>query len=429
MKNAKVSKDLKRKNILDRLFASYSGPAFAIQTWDGWFWSCSQNQSPFFTVVFRTPRALGHLFFDPNEWTLGKAFIAGDLEVEGDLIAAFHLAEHVFQQPATLQYRLLQKLGAIAFGFREFMHGGRKHSPSRDGMAISYHYDQPSAFYLPWLGPSLVYSCAYFHHEDDSLDIAQSNKLDYICRKLRLQPGDRFLDIGCGWGSLILHAVCRYQAIARGITLSQLQAKTAVGRINRANLQERCSVELRDYRTLVETPEFFDKIASVGMFEHVGRKLLPTYFQIAHSILRPGGVFLNHGIARSHKQQSRKLSFMDRYVFPDGELVPIAEALEAAERAGFEVRDVENLREHYAKTLRLWVHGLQEHKEQAFAHVSQTTYRIWKLYMAGSAAAFERSDLGIYQTVLSRPDRGKSYMPLTREDWYASQSSEIGISV
>lgn len=429
MKNAKISKDLIRRNILGRLFESYSGPAFAIQTWDGWFWRSSENQSLLFTIECRTPRALGHVFLDPNEWTLGRAFIEGDLDVEGDLIAAFHVAEHILKQPISWRYGLLQKLGAIGFNIKELVRGGSKHSPKRDGMAISYHYDQPPEFYLPWLGPSLVYSCAYFRHENDSLDVAQRNKLDYICRKLRLEPEDRFLDIGCGWGSLILHAAEKYRAIASGITLSQQQASVASGRINRIDLQQRCGVELRDYRTLVHTPEFFDKIASVGMFEHVGEKLLLEYFKIAYSILRPGGVFLNHGIARSCKQQSRKLSFMDRYVFPDGELVPIAEALETAERAGFEVRDVENLREHYAKTLRLWIQGLEDHKESALRYVPRSTYRIWKLYMAGSAAAFERGDLGVYQALLSRPDHGRSNMPLTRESWYTHQAAEIGVPI
>jgi cyclopropane-fatty-acyl-phospholipid synthase len=427
MKNAKVAKDLSRKAMLDRLFASYSGPAFVIRTWDGWIWRSSENQATVFTVEFRTPRALDHLFFDPSEWTLGKAFVEGKLDVEGDLIAAFHLAEHILKQPISLRYGLLQKLRAIGFKIKEFVREGSKHSRSRDGMAISYHYDQPPEFYLPWLGPSLVYSCAYFRNDDDSLDVAQRNKLDYICRKLRLQPEERFLDIGCGWGSLILHAAEKYRAIASGITLSQQQANVACGRINRIDLQQRCGVELRDYRTLVHTPEFFDKIASVGMFEHVGEKLLPAYFKIAHSILRPGGMFLNHGIARSCKQKSRKLSFIDRYVFPDGELVPIAEALEAAERAGFEVRDVENLREHYARTLRLWVQGLEDHRESALRYVPRSTYRIWRLYMAGSAAAFERGDLGVYQTLLCRPDHGRSNMPLTREDWYADQPAEVGV--
>jgi cyclopropane-fatty-acyl-phospholipid synthase len=426
MKKTKISRDTKRKILVDRLFAFYSGPAFAIRTWDGWIWRSFDNQAPVFTVDFKSPHALGDIFVNPNEWSLGTAFVEGELEVEGDLIAAFHLAEHIFQQPLTLRHSLVQKLGATYFHIRELMRGGRRHSPSRDGMAISYHYDQPPEFYLPWLGSSLIYSCAYFVRDDDSLDVAQKNKMDYICRKLRLEPGERFLDIGCGWGSLILHAAREYQAIASGITLSQRQATAAVGRINRAHLQQHCNVELRDYRTLVNCPEFFDKIASVGMFEHVGRNLLPAYFQIAHNILRPGGVLLNHGIARSSKQKSRKLSFVDRYVFPDGELVPISEALEAAEDAGFEVRDVENLREHYAKTLRLWVQGLEEHKESASRYVPRSTYRIWKLYMAGSAAAFERGDLGIYQTLLCRPNRGRSGMPLTRADWYTDQVSEAG---
>ncbi|MGB8478519.1 MAG: cyclopropane-fatty-acyl-phospholipid synthase family protein [Acidobacteriaceae bacterium] len=428
MTNSGDSKNRKRLRILDRLFETYSGAPFAIRTWDEWSWRSSENQSPVFTVIFRTRHALEQLFVDPSEWTLGEAFVEGGIDVEGDLVSAFDLLEHVLEQPLGWWYGLLQNLSAISYRILRLGHG-RKHSRSGDRAAISYHYDQPPEFFLPWLGPSLVYSCAYFLHAEDSLDVAQKNKLDYICRKLRLQPGDRFLDIGCGWGSLILHAASEYQAAASGITLSQKQATVAVGRINRAHLQQRCSVQLCDYRTLTETPEFFDKIASVGMFEHVGRNLLPAYFQIAHSILRPGGVFLNHGIARSCKQQSRKHSFIDRYVFPNGELVPISEALQAAEQAGFEVRDVENLREHYAKTLRLWIQGLEAHKELALRYVPRSTFRIWKLYMAGSAAAFERGSLGVYQTLLCRPDRGRSNMPLTREDWYIDRATESVVAI
>ncbi|HEX4020587.1 MAG TPA: class I SAM-dependent methyltransferase [Acidobacteriaceae bacterium] len=422
MKAATASTNHTRKAIFDQLFASYLGPAFAIQTWDGWLWNSSQNKSPDCTIVFRTPGALRHLFFDPNEWSLGQAFIDGDLDVQGDLVEAFHIAEHIFNQPVSFKNRQLQKIGAIFLGIQQRLNRGTEHSQSRDRRSIAFHYDQPAEFYLPWLGPSLVYSCAYFHHDHDCLDIAQENKMDHICRKLRLKPEERFLDIGCGWGSLILHAASRYQAIAHGITLSKMQAATAIERICHADLQNRCFVELRDYRALAGAREIFDKIASVGMFEHVGHKMLPLYFRIAHSALKRGGVFLNHGIARANSKQPRKLSFINRYVFPDGELVPISKTLQVAEQAGFEVRDVENLREHYAKTLRLWVKSLEEHAEATIHYAPKSIYRTWKLYMAGSAAAFERGDLGLYQILLSRPEHGKSYMPLTRADWYDALS-------
>ncbi len=418
MNTLMVVDHMTHKNILDDIFSSYSGPDFAIRLWDGWRWTLRPNQPPVFTLVFRGPTSFYCMLFDANEWTLGAAFIDDDLDVDGDLIAAFSLVEHVLSQPLQWQYRLMQRFAAIGFGIQEFVRSGRKHSASRDKMAIAYHYDQPPEFYRPWLGRSLVYSCAYFRNEDDSLDVAQDQKVDYICQKLRLQPGDKFLDIGCGWGSLIMHAASRYQALSHGITISQRQTIIGNKRINEANLQERCRIELQDYRELSGNKDSYDKIASIGMFEHVGESKLPSYFQISHRILKPGGVLLNHGIARSENQHPRKLSFMDRYVFPDGELVSISKALQAAEQVGFEVRDVENLREHYAKTLRRWLKGLEEHKEMALSYVSKSTYRIWKLYLAGSVASFERGDLGLYQTLLSRPDHGRSHMPLTRQDWY-----------
>jgi cyclopropane-fatty-acyl-phospholipid synthase len=203
----------------------------------------------------------------------------------------------------------------------------------------------------------------------------------------------------------------------------------ASSRIDEARLTQSCKVELRDYRTLKDVALPFDKIASVGMFEHVGLNKLPEYFNTVREVLKPGGVFLNHGIARSHQSRARKSSFIDRYVFPDGELVTLTQALAAAESAGFEVRDVENLREHYELTLRHWVEQLQRNAEAILKCVSQSTYRIWLLYMAGSAAAFRRGDIGLYQVLLSRPDRGQSRLPLTREDWYLPSSCNEAIKV
>jgi len=354
---------------------------------------------------------------NPSEITLGEAFIQNGLDVEGDLFSVFDVVEHVLNRPPELQRSFLQSISKTSCRVRQWLRKVSSHTRRRDQASIAYHYDQPVEFYRLWLGRTLAYSCAYFRTGDQSLDEAQENKLELICRKLRLEPLDRFLDIGCGWGSLILHAALQHGADAHGITLSEQQANTAAQRINLANVTQSCAVELQDYRTISSALPF-DKIASVGMFEHVGRGNLLQYFTMAYRLLKPGGVFLNHGIASSSLSPQRKPSFMDRYVFPDGELVTLHEALETAERAGFEVRDVENLREHYEKTLRLWVKGLERNAELALQHVSETTYRIWRLYMAGAAAAFRRGDIAVYQTLLSRPMRGKSGLPLTREDWY-----------
>lgn len=412
-----------KNHAFNRLFEGYEGPAFAVRLWDGWQWSSSANHKPACTIVLESPMALAALVTKPNELTLGEAFIHRDLEVEGDIFAVFPVVEQLFNRPLPLRQQIAEKLAGAIFGLGQWFRHGPLHSLPRARASIAHHYDQPLAFYEPWLGRSLVYSCGYFRTEHDSLDAAQEQKLELICHKLRLQPSERFLDIGCGWGSLLLHAAGRGRAHAQGITLSREQAMTAKRRIEEAGLGHTCSAELCDYRELEVARQQFDKIASVGMFEHVGLSKLPDYFGIAYGLLRPGGLFLNHGIARSHASPGRESSFIDRYVFPDGRLVTLSEAIQAAESQGLEVRDVENLREHYELTLRRWVEGLRRNASTLLEHVPESTYRIWLLYMAGSAAAFRRSDIGVYQVLLSRPDRGNSRLPLTRDDWHAGSSS------
>ena len=263
----------------------------------------------------------------------------------------------------------------------------------------------------------MVYSCAYFATPEEDLDSAQERKLDYICRKLRLCRGERLLDIGCGWGGLIMHAAAHYGVEAVGITLSAPQAELARQRLRESGLSDRCRVEVSDYRD-IEHGQLYDKIVSVGMFEHVGEAFLPEYFNRAYELLRPGGVFLNHGIAYSATYHRRGPSFSERYVFPDGEMVPINTTIRAAELSGFEVRDIESLREHYELTLHHWVRRLEAQAEQARAISDDTTYRIWRLYMAGSAHGFRTGRLNVYQTLLVKPRQGDSGLPLTREDWY-----------
>lgn len=430
-----------REKLLSSLFEGYEGPGFAVRFWDGWRWQPRSNDEPKCTIVVNSANALRSLLLRPSEVTLGEAFLAKEIDVEGDIFFVFDVAEHVFHGPKGRRRRILEAASGLFLGTVAGLASGWRHSQKRDRESISYHYDQPVAFYRPWLGESLVYSCAYFQSPHHDVDVAQASKLELICRKLRLQPGQRFLDIGCGWGSLILHAASRHNVDAYGITLSKEQKAVASSRIAASRLTACCHVELLDYRKTLETFPPFDKIASVGMFEHVGLQNLPLYFRTAHSLLKPGGVFLNHGIARAHAPSGKNLSFLDRsvvpflrnvlglsrprhssfidkYVFPDGELVTLPQAALAAEAAGFEVRDVENLREHYERTLRCWVDGLRENADVLLKLVPEKTYRIWLLYMAGSAAAFKRGDIALYQMLLSRPDRGNSHLPLTREDWY-----------
>jgi cyclopropane-fatty-acyl-phospholipid synthase len=424
-----VSAHEERKRLLSSFFKDYSGPQFAIRLWDGWGWYSSQSQEPICTIEVKNPHALRLLLANPDEARLGESFVQSDLDVNGDIFSVFSVAEHVLARPASVRGQLLQRLSASIFELSHLLRNGRRHSPGRDRSSIAHHYDQPFEFYRAWLGNTLTYSCAYFKTAEESLDQAQENKIDLICRKLRLQAFEQFLDIGCGWGGLILRAATEYGAYAHGITLSNEQERVCSSRINEARLTQSCKVELRDYRTLRNVSLPFDKIASVGMFEHVGLNKLAEYFGTVRDALKPGGVFLNHGIARSHQSPARKSSFIDRFVFPDGKLVTLAEAIAAAESAGFEVRDVENLREHYELTLRCWVRELQRSREAVLKYVSDSTYRTWVLYMAGSAAAFRRGDIGVYQVLLGRPDRGQSRLPLTREDWYVPASCDEAIEV
>jgi cyclopropane-fatty-acyl-phospholipid synthase len=358
------------------------------------------------------------LVANPDEIPLGEAFVRGDLDVTGNILSVFTIGEYVLARPATVRKAIFRRIVATTLRIGRFFQNGGAHTRNRDRAAVTHHYDQPFQFYKLWLGKTLSYLCAYFRTVDEELDQAQQNKLDLICLKLRLQPCDQFLDIGCGWAGLLLHAASSYGVYAHGITLSKGQADVAAARIKSASLTQSCSVRLGDYRALCDNPLRFDKIASVGMFEHVGATHLTEYFTTAWNSLKPGGLFLNRGIARSHLSPVRKSSFIDRYVFPDGQLVTLAEAISAGEAVGFEVRDVENLREHYELTLRSWVEELQRNSRTILEYVSESTYRTWLLYMAGSAAAFGRGEIGIYQMLLSRLDHGKSGLPMTREDWY-----------
>jgi cyclopropane-fatty-acyl-phospholipid synthase len=365
----------------------------------------------------------------PNEIALGEAFIHRDLDVEGDIFSVFSVAEHILNRQKNLHEQIIAKSTQAAFGLRQWVANGRQHSQARDRAAISHHYNQPVEFFRPWLGKSLAYSCAYFRNSEDPLDLAQEQKLALICEKLRILRGERFLDIGCGWGSLPICAARHYGASALGITLSHAQYEEARRRINVSGLGNRCEVVLCDYRRLDRPPHSFDKIASVGMFEHIGLRNLRQYFRTVRGWLRPGGLFLNHGIARAYDSPPRKNSFIDRYVFPDGQLVTLSQAMQAAEAEGLEIRDVENLRDHYELTLRRWVAALQANADEILRHASHETYRVWILYMTGSAAAFRRGSIAVFQVLLSRADKGISNLPLTREDWYAKTPDQERVEV
>jgi len=413
--------------LVQAMLADFSPRNFAIRFWDGSLWEEEAGQPRRFTLVLNHAGALRKMFMPPTELNLGEAFIFGDFDVEGDLQAALAIGERVMQDwdindMLRFGWRLLRLPSTphSTNGRQAVRLAGGEHSLQRDRAAIQYHYDVSNEFYKLFLDKNLVYSCAYFASADDSLDVAQERKLDYLCRKLRLQEGETLLDIGCGWGGLIIHAAKNYGVTATGITLSERQAEHARQRIKDEGLEDRITVEIRDYREM-EPAHQFDKIVSVGMFEHVGRKMLPVYFEQAHKLLKPGGVFMNHGIAGLQEFEFKVSSFINEYVFPDGELVPINVTIRAAEQAGFEVRDIESLREHYTLTLKHWVERLEHNKSKALQHVDRVTYRVWRIYMSGARRAFEIRYNNLYQVLLAKPDNcGNAYLPLTRADWYAN---------
>jgi cyclopropane-fatty-acyl-phospholipid synthase len=288
---------------------------------------------------------------------------------------------------------------------------------------VSYHYDVSNRFYALFLDPALVYTCAYFHDWDNDLATAQRDKLDMICRKLRLRPGETLLDIGCGWGALVCHAARHYGVRALGVTLSVEQADLARARVADQGLSDRVQIEVRDY-SLLDGP--FDKISSIGMFEHVGLANHPAYFRAVNRLLRPGGLYLHHAIARPAKRDDRtfrkqagEYAALVRYIFPGGELDHIGMSLANLQRHGFEVHDVEGWREHYARTCRFWHDRLLANQAAAEQEVGRVKTRLWLAYLAGCALAFERNTVGIYQTLASKRVKGPSGLPPTRADLYA----------
>jgi cyclopropane-fatty-acyl-phospholipid synthase len=418
------------KELLNKLFTEQAFKEIGVRFWDNSKWPDGSSKRA--TLMLNHPGALRQMFLPGTEVGLAEAYLYDDFDIEGDIEEVFALQEELYESSPSLIERIriawqllqLPKHQRQAVGERgpAKIHG-RRHSIERDRQAIQYHYDVSNEFYQLWLDRRMVYSCGYFKSPQDSLDLAQAQKLDLICRKLRLKTGERLLDIGCGWGGLVIYAADRFGVEAKGITLSEPQARLANKRIAAADLEGCCSVELLDYRELDE-PEAYDALASVGMFEHVGEALLPEYFRQAWQLLRPGGRFLNHGITRrATDPPDPEGSFSDTYVFPDGELTPISTSLRIAEQVGFEIRDVESLREHYAMTLRSWVSRLEENHDQALQFVDELTYRVWRLFMSGSAYGFEHGRLNLHQALLSKPAAdGHGEFPLTRDDIYCNSS-------
>lgn len=422
-------------SVFDNLFARLKRRNFALRFWDGKELPAESSEEPDFTLVLTHPGSLRRMFLPPGELSLAEAYLRGDFDVEGDIIALMKVAQGFESFTAREWLSLLRQVWSLPLtelpsqfqeGRQPLDLGGKQHSLERDRSAVTYHYDTGNDFYRLFLGNWMAYSCAYFDDPENGLDPAQEAKFEHICRKLRLKPGERLLDIGCGWGGLVIYAAGKYGVEATGITLSQPQVDYARQWIEQSDLEHRVTVAPLDYRD-IDQEQPFDKVVSVGMVEHVGQAKFDEYFQAAMNSLRPGGLFLNHAIAthrakpdswfeRTFLQRGR---FMQRYVFPDGELVRIGKMLTAAERNGFEVRDVESLREHYALTLRHWIANLETNYQKAVELTDERTYRTWRLYMAASVQGFESAGINIYQSLLSKSQNGKTEVALTRADLYA----------
>jgi cyclopropane-fatty-acyl-phospholipid synthase len=382
------------------------------------------------TVRVRSVDALRRILWAPGELGVARAFVAGDLAIEGDLFALLRVLHEA--SPRELRQVGVRALPALVDAARrlgalgpplpappeEFRPAGRVHSPSRDAKVISHHYDVGNDFYRLVLGPSMTYSCARFVSDDTTLDEAQSAKHELVCRKLDLdrQPGMRLLDVGCGWGSMAIHAARHHQATVTGVALSREQVDEAKRRVTAAGLDDRVEIRLQDYRDLRGEP--FDAISSIGMFEHVGTTMMGRYFDTLRQLLTPTGRLLNHAISTPGGSVLGRRSFVGRYVFPDGELLDVAEVIRAMQASGFEVRDVESLREHYSRTLHHWVANLEEHWDEAVRLVGRPRADIWRLYMAASANGFDDGGLAIHQVLGVIPGPvGQSGMPCTRAAW------------
>ena len=411
---------------LKKIFAHHPSRCFAIRLWDGSYLPPEMGQTRRFTLVINHPGALRKLLWHPTQLELAEAYVFKDLEIEGDLEAALKLPEVMVGLNIKWNEKIsfakwLLSLPTTDKAYKSHaavpIHG-EPAERERVRKAISFHYDLPVPFWKKVLDDSMQYSCAYFQSWEEDLNTAQTHKMDYICRKLMLQTGETFLDVGCGWGGLILHAAQHYGVHALGVTLSREQAEFAREQIRQRGLSSQCQVEQVDFRDLTGS-ERFDKIASVGSVEHA-HSYMGIYFETVWRLLTRGGLFLNHGISSTFQYEllSAPHSFANQYVFPDGEMDPLSLTLTLAEKTGFEIRDVENLREHYAQTLRLWVENLERRQEDIRRISGEATWRIFKLYMAGSARNFSLGRLNLFQTLLTKSDRGHTPLPATRKSWY-----------
>lgn len=411
---------------------------FSIRLWDGSMIPLDKNVDPEFFISINGPGVIGALLRRPTYENLLLHYINGSVDIHGDLLDFISLARE--KQPKKKLKKiskvfLLKQAIPLLSTFSKKINiqheyqddeVGRKESRRDNKEFIQFHYDISNDFYALFLDNEMQYSCGYFTTPDISLDQAQYNKLDMICRKLRLKPGEKLLDIGCGWGGLLCHAAQNYDATAHGVTLSQKQFDFATAKVKRLGIEDRVTIELRDYSTLNGT---YDKIASIGMFEHIGIANMPKYFKKINSLLRDRGILLNHGISRhakSTKRKARKIRperrLLLKYIFPGSELDNVGHTVDLLEMNGFEVHDVEAWREHYALTTRRWYKRLMARKEEAINFINIEKFRLWTLYLAGASIGFTDGSMHICQVVATKHSaKGASGLPPTRMDLYPNK--------
>ena len=404
-------------------------PPISFRFWDGSSLGASNANA---ALVLKSPKALTRLVYAPGELGFVRGYVGDDIDIEGDIFEVLALRDMLEERTIDTDLRLNLRaglrllratvgLGALATPpsapAEEIRMHGRLHSKPRDADAVSHHYDVGNDFYRLVLGETMTYSCAYFARDDMSLDEAQTAKYDLVCRKLGIKPGMRLLDVGCGWGGMVLHAVRNYGVSAVGITLSREQANFAAQRVAESDVGHLVDIRYQDYRDVDDGP--FDAISSIGMFEHVGLVQLGEYFGVLERLLVPRGRLLNHAISkRSGQPGFSSRSFVSRYVFPDGELQEVGGVVSAMQKLGLEARDVESLREHYGRTLRSWVNNLESNWSEAVDLVGLGRAKVWRLYMAGSALGFEASRINVHQVLGIKPDaKGRSGMAPTRSAW------------
>ncbi len=433
--------------VLHRVFGSPPERGFDIHLWNGDVDVATGAPRADFSLVFTRQGALRRMLLPPSELTIAEALVSGDVEVRGPLISSVGLADAIGDRINSVRaaasllpllLRLPRDGEETGLASSRYTRAPRALNPGGRGSEadeIRFHYDVGNDFYALWLDPHMLYTCAYYRDAHDDLATAQTAKLDHICRKLRLAPGERLLDIGCGWGGLVMHAAEHYGVHARGITLSAAQAEWAQRSIVERGLADRCQVDVMDVRDLPADARFH-KMTSVGVTEHIPEAQQPEYFARAFAALLPGGLFMNHCevsnlMARNRNTIGERFrawlwkrdQFIDRYVFPDARLVPLGSVITSAERAGFETRDVESLREHYALTLHAWLRNLRARRTEALALVGERTLRVWELYMTVAARGFENGAIGLAQVLFSKPTSdGDSQLPLTRDDIYNART-------